>query len=111
MKLFDAIRENNITGVFFLTGDRHMAELSRMDRQDTYPLYDLTVSPLTAGPDNERRKDEANDFRVADTYYGQRNFAMLEVTGPLKGRSLKIILCDSYGIPVWEKTIHEDELK
>lgn len=109
--LFDAIRENNITGVFFLTGDRHMAELARMEREGTYPFYDLTVSPLTAGPDQGRRKDEQNIYRVPGTYYGERNFALLEVSGPRKSRTLKITLCDSHGEEVWSRTIHEDELK
>lgn len=110
-KLFDAIRENDIKGVFFLTGDRHMVELSRMEREGTYPLFDLTVSPFTAGPDNGRSAEEANPYRMEGTYYGQRNFAMLEVSGPRKDRTLKITVCDSHGEAVWTKSIHEDELK
>jgi alkaline phosphatase D len=109
--LFEAIRENNISGVFFLTGDRHMAELSKMEREGTYPLYDLTVSPLTAGPDNGRREEENNMYRVPGTYYGQRNFAILEVSGPRKERVLEITLFDSNGKEVWTEKIHEDDLK
>ena len=48
-RLIDAIAEQNIPGVIFLTGDRHFTELTRIDRTGDYPLYDLTVSPLTAG--------------------------------------------------------------
>lgn len=110
-KLFDSIKENDIKGVFFLTGDRHMVELSKMDREGTYPFYDLTVSPFSAGPDNDRSVDEDNSYRVPGTYYGQRNFAILEVTGPRKSRSLNIKIYDSWGKEVWSKAIHEDELK
>jgi len=110
-RLFDAIRKNNITGVFFLTGDRHMAELAKMEREGTYPLYDLTVSPLTAGPDAGKRENEPNIYRVAGTYYGQRNFAQLEVSGPRNQRGLKITLFDSYGKEVWTRTVREEELK
>lgn len=110
-RLFDAIRENNIPGVLFLTGDRHMVELSCMVREGSYPLYDLTVSPFTAGPDNNRSLEEANPYRVEGTYYGKRNFALLKVSGARKDRVLEITVCDSDGEEVWTRSIHEDELK
>ncbi len=109
--LFNAIRENDIKGVFFFTGDRHFSELSRIERNETYPFYDLTVSPLTAGPVGERSRDEANIYRVDGTYYGQRNYALLSVTGPGNDRVLTIRLKNNKGETVWERTINENELK
>ena len=49
-KLFTALAEANIPGVLFITGDRHHSILHKLDRTGTYPLYDLTISPLTSGP-------------------------------------------------------------
>jgi alkaline phosphatase D len=47
-RLFALIRELRVPGVIFLSGDRHIAELSRLDEQVVgYPLYDLTSSGLT----------------------------------------------------------------
>ncbi|MCB2221020.1 MAG: alkaline phosphatase family protein [Bacteroidetes bacterium] len=110
-KLFNAIRENDIKGVFFLTGDRHFAELSKIDRNGTYPFYDLTVSALTAGPAGEKSLNEANPFRVDGTYYGQRNYALLNITGPRNDRELSIQLKNNQGEVVWEKSINENDLK
>jgi alkaline phosphatase D len=110
-KLFDAIRENDIKGVFFLTGDRHFAELSRMDRDGSYPFYDLTVSALTAGPAGDKSLAEANIYRVDGTYYGQRNYGLLKIAGPEKERVLTIQLKNNQGVIVWEKSINEHELK
>lgn len=110
-QLLEAIRINEIQGIIFLTGDRHFAELSRMDREGTYPLYDLTVSALTAGPTGDRSIDEANKYRVPGTYYGQRNYALLNITGPRNERVLNIQLKNNKGEMIWEKFISENELK
>ena len=43
-RLFTLIRETGAEGVIILSGDRHLAELSMMDAQVGYPIYDLTSS-------------------------------------------------------------------
>ncbi|MDX2304569.1 MAG: alkaline phosphatase D family protein [Microscillaceae bacterium] len=110
-KLFKAIQDNKISGVFFLSGDRHHTELSKMDRPGTYPIYELTVSPFTAGPVGDRSKDEANTYRVPGTYYGQRNFSILDVSGKRTERVLNISILDNMGKEVWKKEIQAKELK
>ncbi len=110
-QLFQAIRQNKIPGVIFLSGDRHHTELSKQERSGTYPLYELTVSPLTAGPVGDRGLEEANTYRVADTYYGQRNFGLLEVSGPRTDRQLRITIHNKDGQEVWTKEIKASELK
>ncbi|MCB0823989.1 MAG: alkaline phosphatase family protein [Bacteroidales bacterium] len=110
-KLFDAILRNDIKGVFFFSGDRHFSELSKMDREGTYPLYDLTVSTFTAGPTGDRSLNEANIYREEGTYYGQRNYALLNISGPKNERVLTIQLKNNKGELVWERSINENELK
>ncbi len=34
---------------YLLSGDRHHSEVIKMERPGTYPLYDITVSPLDIG--------------------------------------------------------------
>jgi alkaline phosphatase D len=110
-KFLQAIRDNRIPGVIFLSGDRHHTELSKMERGGTYPLYDVTVSPLTAGAVGDRSLNEKNLFRVPNTYYGNRNFATFEISGPRKERVLTITIWDVAGKEVWKQEIKANDLK
>ena len=60
-RLIDLIRRKNANGVVFLSGDIHYAELSKLDVNVPYTLWDLTSSGLTEewrGPDAERESRE-----------------------------------------------------
>jgi alkaline phosphatase D len=46
-RLIEAIRRKRASGVVFISGDTHYAELSRLDVNVPYPLWDLTSSGLT----------------------------------------------------------------
>ncbi len=58
-RLIEAIRRVRAHGLFCISGDTHYAELSRLDRNVPYPLWDLTSSGLTevwpVTPPNARR--------------------------------------------------------
>lgn len=62
-RLIETIRKSRANGVIFLSGDTHYAELSRLDVNVPYPLYDLTSSGLTEVwpvlPPNDLRVGEA----------------------------------------------------
>lgn len=45
-RLFKLIRDTKASGVLFISGDRHLAELSVMNGEVGYPLYDLTASGI-----------------------------------------------------------------
>ncbi len=108
-KLIDRITAAGISGVFFLSGDRHHAELSKLERLGTYPLYDLTTSPLTAGTHNPG--NEPNTLRVPGTLYNGRNFALLKLSGPAKDRVMKVQVMSNLGRLIWEKDFKASELK
>lgn len=101
--LLHRIADEGITGVIFLTGDRHHTELSQYTNIAGHQVYDLTVSPLTSGAGNY--PEEANAFRVADTYVGQRNYGLLTFSGPRTERQLTIHIKDKNGEQLWEHTI------
>lgn len=106
-KIFNALEKNRIEGVVFINGDIHRSEISKLERVNSYPIYDFTVSPLTAGPS----KVYDNPLRIESTAYTERNFARFEVTGNNKNRTLKCTLFDVTGKEVWNYSINENELK
>lgn len=76
-KLFKLIETTQAKGILFLSGDRHLAELSLLPKAVGYPLYDLTSSGLTEA--NKRfRALEVNQHRVATMNWGN-NFGYINI--------------------------------
>jgi alkaline phosphatase D len=95
--------ETRIPGVVFLSGDRHYAQMLRIERGPLYPLHELTTSPLTAGPIRDPGEAERNNPEmVPGTMYNDRNFALITVTGPRTRRAMAVELRDTAGNKVWE---------
>lgn len=109
-RLLKAIADEDIKGVIFLDGDRHHTELSKLDRPGAYPLYDLTVSPLTSGVSVNAAKEE-NAYRVPETIVTQHNFAILKFSGPLNDRAMTIAIYDKDGKELWTRVIKASELR
>lgn len=101
--LMKRIIEEQIKGVVFLTGDRHHTELSRLQAENGTVIYDLTISPLTSSVHSDT--SEVNKFQVEGTLLAERNFGVLEFSGPRKSRSLKIVVMDADGKEKWTQTI------
>ena len=108
-KLLDAIAKAKIKGVIFMDGDRHFTELTKLDREGTYPLYDFTISPLTAGVSNP--KDEPNTLRVPGTLVREHNFGVVSVSGTATDRAFKVTIYNAKGAEIWQKEIKASELK
>ncbi len=107
-KLIAAIQELKIEGVIFLTGDIHRTELTKVDLPNGYPLYDLTVSPLTSGVSKFTGEDNTN--QVENTIVNKQNYGLLKVYGTRDSRTLEINILDSNNILQWHKTISAKEL-
>jgi len=65
-RLFDVMRRKRANGVVFLSGDIHYAELSKLDLNVPYPLWDLTAGGLTeewrvATPNANRASEVVSD--------------------------------------------------
>jgi len=106
--LLKRIEEENIKGVIFVTGDRHNTELNRVETENGFIMYDLTVSSLTAGS-NTRADKEPNKNRVEGTLVMEHNFAIVEVTGKRKERVLNIMVYDKDGQELWTRKIDSAE--
>lgn len=109
-KLLNMIKEENISGVIFLSGDRHHSEAMKLEREGTYPLYEFTVSPFTAGP-HSGGENENNFLRIPGTLVSQRNFAIINVSGSAKERELKCSVYNTDGTLVWTQVIKANDLK
>lgn len=110
-RFLQQIHRRRIEGLVFLSGDRHHAELIRVDRDGAYPLFDYTSSPLLSSTHHsEREKD--NPARVAGTWiHDQRNFGLLRFTGPRTDRKVVLEARGEDGKAVWTHTITREELR
>jgi alkaline phosphatase D len=109
-KIIDLITRNNIPGEMFMSGDVHFAELSKLERESTYPIYEITSSPLSAGI-NSSPIYRANSFNVPGTEYVGHNFGHITVSGPRGKRVLTMRIVDAAGKDVWVREIQESELR
>ncbi len=108
--LLEEITKNQITGVLFLSGDRHFSELSQWNRKDAYPLFDWTVSPLTSGVSKSAEK-ENNQNKVPGSLFQQHAFGLMQFSGDKNNRKITLLLQDKEGKNLWKKEISLSELK
>lgn len=76
-RLFKLLRDTKANGVIFLSGDRHLAELSMAMGMISYPLYDVTASGFNQA-NKAWRAPEKNKHRVAAMPYGN-NFGFVTI--------------------------------
>lgn len=105
------LQENKISGVIFLSGDRHRTELLRLDRPDAYPLYELTCSPLTSGLHPVEAAEAAHPARVPNTLVSAHNYCTLSAQGRGNERVMVMKSHDSQGKLLWEARIEAAALK
>jgi len=103
------LRDERIDGLFFLSGGKYYGELTRLVHANSYNLYDLTVGPLTAAP--EDNSDELNFFRMPGTSTFERQFALLDVSGPEEERKLTIRVMSMEGKELWNRDITASQLQ
>lgn len=95
----DWLAAERIDGVFFLSGDIHYTHLTERERPGTYPLTELTCSPLTA-------RVHPRPFPVREvpgTLVTQRNFCTLEFAGPAGARLLRVAAWNTAGARLWQE--------
>jgi alkaline phosphatase D len=107
-ELMQFLKDEKITGVIFLSGDRHFAEISKLERPGTYPLIDITSSGLTSP---YFPTDNDNDYRVPGTMYKKNNFGRATITGTGDDRTCHFELFNRHGKLIWEYKVKAGELK
>ena len=109
-ELMNFLAENKITGVLFMSGDRHHSEVIKVNRQGAYPLYDVTVSPLTAGTHRFGGPEANNPYRVFGLDEKQ-NYGKFSFTGARGQRKLTVEFFGVKGDKLGEWSVSESELK
>jgi alkaline phosphatase D len=111
-QMLKEIAENKVKGVMFISGDRHFSELAMQIRENDYPLFDWTVSPLTSGTiSQEKIVKEKNTNRVEKSVFNQQCFGNLSFTGNKENRQMKLTLFDKEGAELWNKVILKKDLE
>jgi alkaline phosphatase D len=85
-KMLSLIQRTKANGVFFISGDVHYGEFSKLKNQLTYPIYDLTASGLT----QSWHFATPNENRIAGPVM-ENHFGLLDFNLKQKKVSLQII--------------------
>ncbi len=94
-KLFDLIWKTRVTGLFFISGDMHFAELSMVNGDVGFPIYDLTSSSLNWS-DRHWQPLYPNKNRVATMRVGD-NFGFIEINWNVPDPILRLQIRDEEG--------------
>jgi alkaline phosphatase D len=90
--------------ILFISGDRHWAELSRLDRPDLPPLYDLTSSALTQK--HARGTPTPNRFRDGPTYHdANMGLILIDWKSDVRSPAITLRLLDADGRSRIEKNV------
>jgi alkaline phosphatase D len=108
--IISEITKNAISGVVFLSGDIHSCEANMLQRDSTYPLWEFTSSPLTAGVYTPG-PTQPNSYRVQGSAFAVHNAGKLTVQGNRKNRELVIEFFDENGKGLWQHVISEQQLR
>lgn len=104
-RLFRMIRDTRANGVVLLSGDTHYGELSRLEGNVPYPMYDLTSSGLT----QVWHVPVPNALREGGSLFRQANFGLVEIDW--EQRRLALNLRDAEGKALLRREIPLAELK
>jgi alkaline phosphatase D len=69
-RMLDLIKKTKANGVLFISGDVHYAELSKLNTEGLYPIYDLTASGITSTWDFATPNDNRIDGPVMENHFG-----------------------------------------
>lgn len=104
-RLVDLIKSTKANGVLFISGDVHYAEISRLNVEGGYPLYDVTASGITSTWDFAAPNDNRIDGAVMENHFG-----LLTVNFD-EDPDIKMEIIDYTGKTRISRTIKVSELK
>ncbi len=105
-RMLDLLEKTRAEGVLVLSGDVHWGEIMRLDRPDSYPLYEVTSSGFT----------HTHGFAVASSHrigraYTKLNFGMVRIDWTQSDPDLTLQVHDEKGGAQIEHKLRLGELK
>ncbi len=73
-RMLNLIKETRASGVVFISGDVHYAEISKLKEEGLYPIYDITSSGITA-----TWRFATPNFNRVDGAVMENHFGMIEI--------------------------------
>lgn len=95
-RMLGLIERTGADGVVFISGDRHLGEISVMSGSAPYPIFDVTSSSLTH---SLSPREEPNRHRVGGLVFAE-NFGLIEVDWSAADPSVTMQLRDETGATV-----------
>jgi len=105
-RMINLIQETKANGLFFISGDVHYAELSKMQPKECYPIYDLTASGLSSSWDFST----PNKNRIG-TPVMQNHFGLLTIKTIDGETSILMEIIDVKGRRALSYTLQLDDLQ
>ncbi len=105
----DFWEKEKIEGIVFLSGDRHFAELTIIEKEGLPKIVEVTTSPLTSFVNKFFNLKNPN--RVEGTLVKKNNFGHIFLEGKGKERKIRIEIRGRDGSLFWEHELLVDELK
>jgi alkaline phosphatase D len=111
-RLFSLIQQTKANGVVLVSGDRHLSEISVLDREDfAYPLYELTSSGLNSALKGRfNSDDEPNNLRALPNNVTADGFGEIDIVGQAPEFELVLRLLSESGDILQVLTIPADQL-
>ena len=108
-RLYDLIGKLKVPGVIFISGDRHLSEISRNSSTPVgYPLYDITSSGMTHS--YSTFNGEPNRLRVGKVW-PNKHFGMIEIDWDASPVQIELRIHDLKNKPRIKETLSLDELQ
>ncbi len=85
-RLYKLIKDTSASGVLFLSGDRHLGEISVMDAGWGYPVIDVTSSGINQA-NTKWRREEPNKHRFAAMPW-ENNYGIVDIDWQAKDSPL-----------------------
>ena len=108
-RLLRTIRDAGAEGVIVISGDRHRAEICKLDGAVGYTLWDITSSSLT-NPSQPDRQNDPSRRRVGDNYI-HVNFGLITIDWKQKDPAVAMEVRDADGKPVLSQALRLSELR